>query len=269
MLIRIIVLTIYLLIVIFPLYWMLITSLKPRNDIYTLNIQYWPYHVTFQNYTELWRFTQFPIYLKNSIFVSVISSTLVLFFSILGGYALARYKFKWKNFTIISLLITQMIPTVLLIIPLYVIFSRFMIINTLISLIIFYTTINLPFSLLMMGSFFEQIPKSLEEAAMIDGCTKAQVIIKIVLPVMLPGIIAVFVFAFVGAWNELLGGVMFINSESLKTIPVGLNGFVGKFEVNWGQMSAGSILALIPTVIMFAFVQRYIVEGLTKGAVKE
>lgn len=268
-LLRIIILALYLIVVLAPLYWLFITSVKTKSDIYTMNIQYWPKHFTLQNYVDLWNATAFPEYFKNSIVISIISAVFVLILCILGGYALARYDFKWKKATLFGFLITQMVPVTLLLIPLYILFAKLGLVNTSASLLVFYIVINVPFCLITMRSFFERIPKSLEEAAMVDGCTKFQTLVRIVLPVMLPGIVATFVFAFTGAWNELLGGVMFINTESLKTIPVGLNGFVGKFDVNWGQMTAGGILALIPTVILFAIVQKYIVEGLTQGSVKE
>lgn len=266
---RILILAMFLILVIAPIYWLVITSFKTRGDIYTLKIQYWPAHFTLQNYTQLWKATQFPDYLRNSLLVSVIASVIVLILSILGGYALARYNFKGKQVTLIAFLLSQMIPGTLLLIPLFLIFSKMHLINTLGSLVILYVVINVPFCLITMRSFFERIPVALEEAALVDGCSKFQTLVYVVLPVMLPGIVATFVFAFTGAWNELLGATMFMNSESLKTIPAGLSSFVSKFDVNWGQMTAGGVLALIPTVILFAIVQKYIVSGLTAGSVKE
>ena len=168
----------------------------------------------------------------------------------------------------VAFLITQMIPMTLLLIPMFLIFSSLKLQDSLVSLVILYVVLNVPFCVITMQGFFMNIPVVLEEAARIDGCTKFQTICKIVLPVMLPGIIAVFIFAFIGAWNDLLGGVMFINSEAKKTIPVGLSYYVGQFSVNWGEMTAGGILALLPSAALFAFAQKYIVEGMTSGAVK-
>lgn len=265
---RIFILALFLLGVILPIYWMFITSLKAPADIATLDIQYWPKNLTWGNYENVINGSNFLLYLKNSAFVAAVSSAFVLVVAITGGYGLARYSYKGKGLTMVAFLITQMIPMTLLLIPMFLIFSSLKLQDTLASLIVLYVVLNVPFCVITMQGFFMNIPVVIEEAARIDGCTKFQTICKIVLPVMLPGIIAVFIFAFVGAWNDLLGGIMFINSEAKKTIPVGLSYYVGQFSVNWGEMSAGGILALLPSAALFAFAQKYIVEGMTSGAVK-
>lgn len=265
---RIIILVIFLLIVILPIYWMLITSLKLPGDISTLDIQYWPKNPTLDNYEAVLGASGFLIYLKNSLIVSVIASAIVLLVAIPGGYGLSRYSYKGKGLTMVAFLITQMIPMTLLLVPMFLIFSSIKLNDSLASLVILYVVLNVPFCTITMQGFFMNIPVVIEEAARIDGCTKFQTILKIVLPVMLPGIIAVFIFAFIGAWNDLLGGVMFINSEAKRTIPVGLSYYVGQFSVNWGEMTAGGIMALLPSAALFAFAQKYIVEGMTSGAVK-
>ncbi len=189
-------------------------------------------------------------------------------FAILGGYALARYKFKAKTAAVYGLLLTQMIPGVLVMIPTAILFSKVGLMNSLSGLIIIYIVGNIPFCLILMRSFFDRIPVDLEEAALIDGCSKLGALFRIVLPIMLPGIVATFVFAFIGAWNELLCAIMFISSDEFKTIPVGLSMFVQSYDINWGVMTAGAVMALIPSLVMFAIVQRFVVEGLTDGAVK-
>jgi multiple sugar transport system permease protein len=155
-----------------------------------------------------------------------------------------------------------------MLVPLFILFGHIHLLNRLLSLIIIYTVMNIPFCLITMSSFFQRIPVSLEEASLIDGCNKVQTMIRIILPITLPGIVATFVFAFTGAWNDLFFGTMFTNGDSTRTIPVGLSNFVQKFDINWGQMCAGGVMSLIPVVIMFALVQRYIISGLTQGAVK-
>lgn len=265
---RILILAFFLLLVILPIYWMFITSLKAPADIATLDIQYWPENLTWDNYKNVLAGSNFLLYLKNSTVVATISSAIVLLVAITGGYGLSRYRYKGKGLTMVAFLITQMIPMTLLLIPMFLIFSSLKLQDSLVSLVILYVVLNVPFCVITMQGFFMNIPVVLEEAARIDGCTKFQTICKIVLPVMLPGIIAVFIFAFIGAWNDLLGGVMFINSEAKKTIPVGLSYYVGQFSVNWGEMTAGGILALLPSAALFAFAQKYIVEGMTSGAVK-
>ena len=265
---RIAILALFLLGVILPIYWLFITSLKRPPDINTLQIQYWPQNPTAENYARVWNNTPFPRYVKNSLIVSVVSAFIVLLIAVPGGYALARYAFRLKKASMTAFLISQMIPVTLLLIPLFLMLNSVRLGDTLTSLIVLYVVFNTPFCVMTMQGFFMNIPSSIEEAAAIDGCNKFQMMVRIVLPVMLPAIISVFIFAFIGAWNEFLGGVMFINSELNKTIPVGLSAYVGQFAINWGEMTAGGMLAIIPTVILFAFAQRYIVAGLTAGAEK-
>ena len=263
-LVRFLILTLFLLAVLAPLYWLLVTSFKTSGEINSLQVTYWPQQVTLENYQKLFQVTNFGTYMKNSLIVTFSSSLLVLAFSLCGGYALARYQFRGKKAVLIAFLVSQMIPTILLFIPMFLIFGKLNLINTLQSLVILYTVFNTPFCLITLRGFFERIPVSLEEAALVDGCNKLQAMTKIIMPVLFPGIVATFVFAFTGAWNELLAGIMFINSNS-----VAINAFIGKYSIDLGQMSAACIIALIPTTIFFAVVQRYIVQGLTQGAVKE
>lgn len=266
---RSVILILFLLAVLAPLYWLFITSFKTNQEINSIQVTYWPQAFTLDNYRQLFEVTDFGIYMKNSLIVTLITSVIVLMLSISGGYALARYEFKGKKIVLIAFLVSQMIPTILLFIPMFLIFGKLGLNDTLQSLIILYTVFNTPFCLITLRGFFERIPVSLEEAARVDGCNKAQALVKVIMPVLFPGIVATFVFAFTGAWNELLAGIMFINSNSLKTIPVAINAFIGKYSIDWGQMSAACMIALIPTVIFFAIVQKYIVQGLTQGAVKE
>jgi len=267
---KIIVLILYLAFVIFPIYWMIITSFKYNTEIINAQkLTYFPEQVTLENYGQLFAMYDYGNMLKNSLIISFSSGFCVTMLSIFGGYGLARYKFKTKTLLLLFFLVTQMIPGILVIIPLYIIFSKMNIVNTRLSLFIFYLISNLPFCVITMRSFFERIPYTLEEAATVDGCTKLQTLRKIVLPVMFPGIVAAFVFAFIGAWNELIAGTIFINTPNFWTIPIGLKSLIGKYDVKWGVLTAGGVLALLPTAIMFAVMQRFVVEGLTAGAVKE
>lgn len=201
--------------------------------------------------------------------VSVSAGLVVTLFSVFGGYSLARYKFQGKELVILFFLITQMIPGILVIIPMYIAFTKLGLVNTHLGLFIFYVATNLPFCVITMRSFFERIPVTLEESGRVDGCTKMQSLYKIILPIMLPGIISVFAFAFIGAWNELIAGTVFINTPDMWTIPVGLKTLIGKYNVEWGLLMAGGVMALLPTAVLFAVMQKYIVEGMTAGAVKE
>ena len=268
--IRVLILIFFFLLVVLPIYWIVVTSFKSSGEILDLNnITYFPKAFTWKNYTDLFEQFNYGVLLKNSLLVSVASALVVTVFSMLGGYSLARYKFKGKQTVILFFLVTQMIPGILVIIPLYIIFSKMGLINTHIGLFIFYVTANLPFCVITMRSFFERIPITLEEAAKVDGCTKMQSLFKIVFPIMFPGIVSVFVFGFIGAWNELIAGSIFISTPEMWTIPVGLKTLIGKYNVEWGLLMAGGVMALIPTALMFAVMQKFIVEGMTAGAVKE
>lgn len=268
--IRVLILAIFFLMVVLPIYWIAATSFKTSDEILDLqNITYYPHLFTWQNHGELFSQYDYGVLFKNSLLVSVTSALVVTFFSILGGYGLARYKFKGKTSIILFFLITQMIPGILVIIPLYIIFSKMGLINTHVGLFIYYVAVNLPFCVITMRSFFERIPVTLEESARVDGCTKLQSLFKIVLPIMFPGIVSVFVFGFIGAWNELIAGTIFISTPDMWTIPVGLKTLIGKYNVEWGLLMAGGVMALLPTAVMFAVMQKYIVAGMTAGAVKE
>ncbi|MDR1108164.1 MAG: carbohydrate ABC transporter permease, partial [Spirochaetaceae bacterium] len=267
---RFMVLAFFLLAVVLPMYWMIITSFKTNPEIINAQrLTYWPETVTAENYIALFKLFSYGGLLKNSVIVSVSTAMCVTLLSILGGYSFARYKFRGKETMLISFMVTQMIPGILVIIPLYIILSRMGLINTRMGLFIYYLIANLPFCVITMRSFFERIPYALEEAARVDGCTRLQSLWRIVLPSMFPGIVAVFVFAFIGAWNELIAGTILINTPEMWTIPVGLKTLIGKYNVQWGVLMAGATLALIPTAVMFAGMQKFVVEGLTAGAVKE
>ena len=245
-------------------------TFKPHAEVINAqNITYFPQTFTVENYAQLFSMYDYGQMIKNSLIVSGSTGLVVTLLSILGGYALARYDFRGKGTMLLFFLVTQMIPGILVIIPLFILFTNAKIINTHFSLFLFYLVTNLPFCVITMRSFFERIPYTLEEAASVDGCTKWQTLFRIVLPVMFPGIVAVFVFAFIGAWNELIAGTIFINTPDMWTVPVGLKSLIGKYDVKWGVLMAGGILALLPTAVMFAVMQRFVVEGLTAGAVKE
>ncbi|WP_332446072.1 carbohydrate ABC transporter permease [Sphaerochaeta sp.] len=267
---RTLILLFFLLLVIMPMYWMAVTSFKTNAEIINAQqITYYPHEVTSENFVQLFQLYDYRQMLLNSLIVSVSTGLCITMLAILGGYGLARYTFRGKDMMLLFFLVTQMIPGILVIIPLYVIFSKLGMINTRLSLFFFYLISNLPFCVITMRSFFERIPYTLEEAAYVDGCSKMKSLVRIVLPVMFPGIVAVFVFAFIGAWNELIAGTIFINTSNLWTVPVGLKSLIGKYDVKWGVLMAGGVCALLPTAIMFAFMQKFVVEGLTAGAVKE
>lgn len=258
----------YVLFALFPIFWTLKISVTPTSLLYSEGITLWPSRTTFQNFTTVLSATDFPRYFLNSVIVSLSTAALVTVIATLAGYAMSRFTFRGKAALAIMLLLTQTFPLVMVIPPIYRMMGQVGLINSLTGLIIIYTAFNTAFATFLMQSFFDGIPKDLEEAAMIDGCTRAQAMRRIIVPLTLPGMGATLGFVFTAAWSELLFALMLISSDDKKTFAVGLLTYIGKFAVDWGQMMAASVLALIPVCIFFAFLQRYLVTGLTAGAVK-
>lgn len=257
-----------LLVTLFPFYWTFIIALKREGEIMKLPLQYLPHPPTLTNFIETWNTIGFAVYFRNSIVVSVISVVFIVFCSILIGYALSRFQFRGKQLMMLLLLCTQFIPAVMLLIPLFIIFRNLGLISNLTSLIVAYTTFQLPFNAVLMRGFVKNVPYDIEEAAMIDGCNRLQGIFHVVLPVLLPGIVASAAFAFISCWNEFIFALMFISRNDLFTIPVALNSMQGEYDINYGYLAAGSIIAMVPPILLFAYVQKYLVQGLSAGSVK-
>lgn len=252
----------------FPIYWTVKISVTPQSLLYSEGIRLWPSSMTLDNYYSVLAASDFPRYFANSLMVSVATSLIVTAVAALAGYALSRFRFRGKTFVSILLLLTQTFPLVMVIPPIFRMMGQLGLTDNLYGLIIIYTAFNTAFATFLMQSFFDGVPKELEDAAMIDGCTRAMALRRIILPLTLPGMGATVAFVFTAAWSELLFALMLINSEDQKTFSVGLLTFIGKFAVDWGQMMAASVLALIPVCVFFAILQRYLVTGLTAGAVK-
>ena len=258
----------YVVFALLPIYWTVKISVTPSDLLYSEGIRLWPSRMTLANYTSVLEATDFPRYFLNSIIVSVSTAVIVTAVASFAGYALSRFRFRGKALVSLILLLTQTFPLVMVIPPIYRIMGQLGLTDNLYGLIIIYTAFNIAFATFLMQSFLDGVPKDLEEAAMIDGCTRLAALRRVILPLTLPGMGATVAFVFTAAWSELLFGLMLINSESQKTFSVGLLTFVGKFAVDWGQMMAASVLALIPVCLFFLFLQRYLVTGLTAGAVK-
>jgi multiple sugar transport system permease protein len=254
--------------ILFPFYWILVTSFKNQKEIFSMPITYWPANPTLENYLSIFKIGNFGIYFFNSTYVGILGSLLAVLAAILAGYVLARFQFRLKGAVMGFFFLTQMLPSFVGLAPMYSMLSQMGMIDWLPTLIILNTAMLIPFSVITLRGFFQSVPRSIEEAALIDGCTQLQTLVNIVLPVVLPGISAVFIFGFVQAWNNLFAPTLFMNSDSHYTIPVALNSMVLKNNILWGELSAGSVIAIVPTIVMFGFVQKYVATGLTAGAVK-
>ncbi len=262
------ILTTIVLFAILPLIWVLITSFKPEGDIVTATLQYWPQHLTFENYSTLWRRSSFPILMKNSAIVSVMTVTICIILGTLAAYGISHYRFKGRDRLMLFLLVSRMFPIVLLLIPLFVMMKALNLLDSHLGLALAYSTFLLPICIWMLKGFFDAIPIDLEEAARIDGCTRLGALFRIVLPLARPGLVATAVFVAIGSWNEFLLALMLTTSQGSRTWPVGLQLMVGEFQLPWGQLSAGGIISIVPVIVFFSLVQRALVRGLTAGAVK-
>ena len=261
-------LALILIFILIPFIWAVITSFKTKDVITGMNISLLPNPVTFENYVNVWKVSKFSSYFINSLYVSFIALVIIVVCSVLNGYALARYKFRGKNIFMMLLIGTQLMPVIILIIPLFVIFKQMGLVNNRWSLIIFYIAMQIPFNSILMKGFVSGIPVAVEEAAWVDGASRTKTAIYILLPMLLPGIVATGAFAFVSCWNEFMVSFSFLTSQKLFTIPVGLKYMIGEYTIDYGSLAAGSIIALIPPVILFSYIQKYLVNGLGAGAIK-
>ena len=252
----------------FPLFWLLKVSVTPTSLLYTEGIRLWPSQASLEHYRFVLTHSSFPTFFLNSTIVSGATAVIVTIVASLAGYAMSRFVFRGKYWIVALLLLTQMFPLVMLIAPMFKMLSPLGLTNSLTGLVIVYVAFNVPFATFLMQSFFDGIPKDLEEAAMIDGATRFTAFRQIILPLTLPGIAATLGFVFTAAWSELLFALMLISDNKATTFPVGLLSFVSKFSVDFGQMMAAGVLALIPACLFFLLIQRYLVQGLTAGAVK-
>lgn len=252
----------------FPLYWLLKVAITPDRLIYSDGTAIWPAETTLANFRRVIFQSDFLAYFGNSLIASLGTAAATTLIAAGAGYAFSRFAFPGKRLVIALMLITQMFPLLMIIAPIYKIVASLGMLNSLTSLIVVYTAFNIPFATFLMQSFFDGIPKDLEEAAMMDGCTRFQALRKVIFPLTLPGLAATLGFVFTAAWSELLFALMLISKNESMTFPVGLLTFVSKFSVDWGQMMAAGVLALIPSCLFFIFIQRYLVQGLTSGAVK-
>ena len=258
----------YVVFALFPLYWLLKVSVTPNKLLYSEGIKMWPSRTSFEHFDFVLKHSEFPTFFKNSLIVSGSTAVIVTVLASLAGYAMSRFNFRGKYWIITLMLLTQMFPLVMLVAPIFKILSPLGLTNSLSGLVIVYTAFNVPFATFLMQSFFDGIPKDLEEAAMIDGATQFVAFRQIILPLTLPGIAATLGFVFTAAWSELLFSLMLISGNDSATFPVGLLSFVSKFSVDFGQMMAAGVMALIPACLFFLLIQRYLVQGLTAGAVK-
>ena len=261
-------LTLMLLFILFPFYWCINTSLKSQKEIVSRTVNYWPASASFDNYVRAWKNVGFSKYFLNSVIIAVTVMLCIIIIAILMAYAMTRFKFKGKPAVLLLLLCTQFLPKAMLLVPLFNTFKALQLINSQAALVISYIAFQLPFNVVLMTGFLADIPYEIEEAAMIDGCNRLQAIARVILPILVPAIVAVGAFSFIDAWKEFLFALMFINDPNRMTIPVGLSYMLGEYGVEYATLAAGCLIAVIPPVLLFSYIQKYLVQGLSAGAVK-
>lgn len=251
-----------------PFLWMISTSLKEPAEVVLREPTIIPRTLAVQNYVDAFNRGNFGRYFVNSVVVSLAVTLISLAIATLSGYAFARYPLRGGKAILLGILATQMFPAILLAIPLYILIRNLGLLNSLLGLILVYTSFALPFCVWMLRNYFLTIPKELEESAMVDGATRLRALRSVVLPVAMPGIAATGIFSFILSWNEFLYANTFISSADRRTLPVGLQSLIGEFTTDWGLLMAGAVITTMPIVVIFFFVQRRLTQGLAAGAVK-
>lgn len=250
-----------------PFFWMILTSLKPDQDLAVFPVRYLPSRLTFEHYETLLRRTSFAGNLLNSLIIAIGAVVLGLATSIPAAYAFSRFRFRGRQGLLTAFLVINMFPIVLLIIPLFVAMRALGLIDTFLGVILGHSTFAIPFSIWMLVSYFNSIPRELDEAAIIDGASRFQTIVKVILPLVMPGIVTTAIYVFITSWNEYLFAMM-LSGATVRPVTVALQLFIGEFTVQWGLLNAGGTLIALPVTFLFLLVQRRLVGGLTAGAVK-
>ena len=255
-------------VVLFPFYWMTITSFKNEEQMRSLVSMFWPRPLVGENYEQLLSRTDFVTWYGNSATVAISSTLLATAVGTIGAYALARLRFLGRGFLASATLITYLVPPSILFIPLYAQMRNLGLANSLSGLIAAYPSFTVPFVTWLLMGYFESIPEELEEAAMIDGATRFGAFYRVVLPLSAPGVLAAGLYAFTQAWNEFLYALVFITDGRLRTLPVGLASFITGDVYGWGSLMSGAVLTTLPVIAAYIYLQKYMVEGLTAGSVK-
>lgn len=251
-----------------PFWWVVTGSIKLPREIIQRQPTMIPHSFTTQHFEKLLQASDFPIYLLNSLIVALFSTAFTVLLALPAAYAFFRMEFPGRNTLYRTILLAYAFPGVVVLIPLYGLFAKVGLIDSPVALVIVNVALALPFSIWMMRSFLATIPREIEEAAVVDGAPTTTILVRILMPLIAPGIASVAIFAFISSWTEYLFASVLIVSDAKRTIPVGFAGIIGQYQIDWGLLLAGATAAIIPVVILFALVGRWFVSGLTEGAVK-
>ena len=252
-----------------PFYWIVNIAITPEEQSFSQTIRYYPNQITIANFFGIFEAVSFGRAFVNSVFIAVAVTALSIALSITAAYAFARYSFRGRRVLIVSLLLIYLLPGILLLVPMMVIFRTLGILNTFPALILAEATHAVPFAVWLLTNYFATLPRELEEAAQVDGCTRIGAMVRVALPLAVPGVVAAALFVFIASWNNFLFAFMFTSGEDVRTLPVLLRIFVmGESGVYWGKVMAGAVLTTLPVAAAFLFFQRYLIRGLSAGGVK-
>ncbi len=257
------------LVVTFPLLWMILTSVKPQFELFRIPPTFWPEQITFEHYARLLFETPFLTYMRNSLILGFATTILVVVVATLGAHSLVRFRYPGRERLAQLVLFTYLLPSVVLILPLYLMMVWLGVANTLFSLVIAYTTFALPYALWLLRSFMQGIPDDLEAAALVDGATRMEAFVDVILPQALPGIISTSLFTFILAWNEYLYALVLVNTDSARPLTTGvMSMLVSAFNIEWSLLMAAAVMMSLPLIVIFAFLQKYLTRGFGAGGVK-
>jgi multiple sugar transport system permease protein len=253
----------------FPLYWILVSSLKTNAEIFQVIQTFWPSHANLVAYLDQLH-GEFNVLnpLLNSLIIAPATLAVSMVLAIPAAYGVARFAIRGKKAIIMGFLVTQMLPSTLILTPLYLVFARMRLINNYFSSILADSTIAIPFIILFLRTYFIGLPKGLEDSARIDGCNRFSAFLRIILPISIPGVITAASFAFIFAWNDLMYAITFMNKTSMRPLTAQIYHFMGKYGIEWNRIMAYGVILVLPVIIIFTFLQKYVIGGLTSGAVK-
>ncbi len=253
----------------FPFYWMLMTSIKPPSEVMTSPPILMSRHPTFTAYHEVLTKLAMGKYLRNSLVIAFSAMSITVVLGVLAGYGLARFKIRGLKFFLLILLVSQLLPDVSLVLPLFIIFGKIGLLDTFLSVIFANVMQWLPFVVLILRPYFVKIPKTLEDAARIDGCSFRTAMVRIILPLALPGIISAAILSFLFSWGEFVYALTFLSRNEMQPVTIGIYNAIGQYGIRYNSLMASSVFAIVPVVVVFIFFQRYIKWGLTVGGVKD
>lgn len=265
---RYVLLALFFVFTVFPFLWLLLTSLKGSRELYEFPVRYLPREATLGNYREVIQMGDFGRYICNSLTVALAGACLVVLIAGMSSYILSRMEFKSKSAVFMIFMMTQMLPSAVGFAPLYILMTRLGMVDRLSTVILILAGGQIPFGTILLIGFMKGIPKALEESALLDGCGRVKTFFLIVMPLAKAGLFSVFIFVFLACWNDVYSSVLYINANARKTLTVAIYSMIGKYDINWGNVAAGTLIAMAPAILLFSFMKEIFVENIA-GAVKE